>query len=280
MLKIITAALAAAALVTVGTYAQAQDVKRSITKVAGDVYRFQNRFHHALVTVTNSGVVVVDPINKEAAKWLRDNLKQITDKPITHLIYSHSHGDHASGGKALLSDGAIVIAHANAPQDIDGVVPTMRFSDSKSLEIGGKTFELTWLGEGHAKDLIAVVVRPENVAFITDAAAPKRLPYRDMPRSDIDGWIAQVKKIESLNFEIFAPAHGTIGTKADAADVRKYMETLRERVLMGLKAGKSVDDLATSLTMTKYKDWQQYAAWRELNVRGMARFLKESGHVK
>lgn len=280
MLKILAAAFAAAALVTVGTLAQAQDVKRSITKVAGDVYRFQNRFHHALVTVTNTGVVVVDPINKEAAKWLRDNLKQITDKPITHLIYSHSHGDHASGGKALLSDGAMVIAHANAPKDIDGVVPTMRFSDNKSLEIGGKTFELTWLGEGHAKDLIAVVVRPENVAFITDAAAPKRLPYRDMPRSNIDGWIGQVKKIESLNFEIFAPAHGAIGTKADAADVRKYMETLRERVLIGLKAGKSVDDLATSLTMTKYKDWQQYAAWRELNVRGMARFLKESGHVR
>ena len=69
----------------------AQDIKREITKVAGDVYRFQNKFHFSLVTVTNDGVVIVDPINADAASWLKDNLATITDKPITHLIYSHSH---------------------------------------------------------------------------------------------------------------------------------------------------------------------------------------------
>ena len=259
---------------------QAQDVKRSITKVAGDVYRFQNKFHHALVTVTKTGVVVVDPINQSAALWLRENLKQITDKPITHLIYSHSHGDHASGGKAFLSDGVQVVAHVNAPKEIDGVKPTMTFKDQKTLAIGGKTFELTWLGEGHGKDLIAVVVRPENVAFITDAASPKRLPYHDMPHSNIDGWIEQVKKIEALDFKIFAPAHGSIGQKTDAADVRKYMTTLRQRALAGLKAGKSEDELAASIMMSEFNAWQQYKNWRELNVRGMVRFLNKSGKVK
>lgn len=260
--------------------AEAQDAKRSITKVTGDVYRFQNNFHYSLLTVTQAGVVVVDPINEAAATWLRANLKQITDKPITHLIYSHSHGDHASGGKALLSENTVVIAQANAPEEIDGVKPTMRFTDSKSLKVGGKTFEMTWLGEGHGKDLIAVVVRPENVAFITDAASPKRLPYRDMPRSNIDGWINQVKKLETLDFKVFAPAHGKVGTKADTRQVRTYMERLRTRVLAGLKSGKSVDDLAASVTMPEYKDWGQYNAWRELNVRGMARFLMESGQAK
>jgi uncharacterized protein YnzC (UPF0291/DUF896 family) len=68
--------------------------------------------------------------------------------------------------------------------------------------------------------------------------------------------------------------------KADATDARVYMEKLKERVRDGLKAGKSVDDLATSVTMDEYKDWQQYAAWRELNVRGMARFLQETGQAK
>jgi glyoxylase-like metal-dependent hydrolase (beta-lactamase superfamily II) len=280
MMKMFTIAVAAATSLILVAPAQSQDAKRSITKVAGDVYRFQNNFHHALVAVTDAGVVVVDPINKAAAQWLRANLKQITDNPITHLIYSHSHGDHASGGKALLSSGTQVIAHSNAPAEIDGVKPTMRFSDTKSLKVGGKTIELTWLGEGHAKDLIAVVVRPENVAFRTDAASPKRLPYRDMPRSNVDGWIDQVRKIETLNFEIFAPAHGSIGKKSDVADVRNYMVKMRERVLSGLKAGKSTDDLAQSVTMSEYKDWQQYKAWRELNVRGMARFLTESGQIK
>ena len=180
-------AIAAVALAVSLGGASAQDIKRSITKVAGDVYRFQNNFHFSLVTVTSAGVVVVDPINAEAATWLKANLSQITDKPITHLIYSHSHGDHASGGTVFQGGGALVIAQENATDAIDGGVPDIRFSEEMDIRVGGKTFELTWLGEGHGQDLIAVVVRPENVAFITDAAAPKRLPYRDFPRSDIDG---------------------------------------------------------------------------------------------
>lgn len=272
-----TAILALIIVALMATSSFAQMPTRSISKVTGDVYRYQNNFHFAFLVVTSNGVVVVDPINAAAATWLKSNLKQITNKPITHLIYSHSHPDHASGGKVL--GAKIVISHENAPEEIDGVKPDVRFADTKTLKIGGKTITLTWLGEGHAKDLIAVVVKPENVAFITDAASPKRLPYRDMPNSDIDGWINQVRKIETLDFKIFAPAHGAVGVKADAADVRIYMEKLRDRVLQGLKAGKSIDELASSVTMDEYKDWHQYATWRELNVRGMGRFLKESGQV-
>ncbi len=84
------------------------------------------------------------------------------------MIYSHSHGDHASGGAAL--GAKTVVAHENAPPAIDSVTPTERFKDTKTMKIGGKTFELTWLGDGHGKDLIAVVVRPEKIAFNTDAA--------------------------------------------------------------------------------------------------------------
>ncbi|MGI9382648.1 MAG: MBL fold metallo-hydrolase [Methyloligellaceae bacterium] len=279
MFKIMKYVLAVSLIaVFAGTPTTAQAQERGITKVAGDVYRFQNGFHYALVVVTSEGVVVVDPINADAANWLKGNLNQITDKPITHLIYSHSHGDHASGGSVL--GAKTVIAQENAPEAIDGVKPTIRFKDQKTLKVGNKTFEMTWLGEGHGKDLIAVVVRPENVAFIVDAAAPKRLPYRDFPGSDIDGWIDQVRKIETLDFEIFAPGHGKVGVKSDATDVRIYLERLRARVLEGLKAGRSVDDLAKSVTMNEYKGWLRYDAWRELNVRGMAQFLKDSGKVK
>lgn len=83
-----------------------------------------------------------------------------------------------------------------------------------------------------------------------------------------------------MDFEIFAPGHGNVGVKADATDVRKYMEALRAQVLAGLKAGKSEDELAKSVTMDAYRDWSQYAQWRELNVRGMARFLVSTGQVR
>jgi len=262
-----------------GTSAFAQDtVKRSITKVAGDVYRFQNNFHYSLVVLTDDGVVVVDPINQAAASWLKKELTSMTDKPVSHLIYSHSHGDHASGG-SVFADDAAVIAQANAPEAIDGVKPTLRFDDTHEFSHGGKTFELTFLGPGHGDDLIAVVVRPENVAFITDAAAPKRLPWRNMGGANIDDWMKQISVIESLDFEIFAPAHGNVGVKADAAEARMYLEKLKTEVQTGLKAGKSVGDLIAEVTMDDYKDWAQYKDWRPLNVEGMAKFLVDSGQV-
>ena len=257
----------------------AQDVKREISRVTGDVYRFQNKFHVNMFVVTGDGVVVTDPINQDAARWLKAEIEKITDEPITHLIYSHSHGDHASGGTEY-GDVPNVIAHRNAPEDIDLVEPTQRFDDEMSLTVGSKTFELTYLGPGHGNDLIAMVVRPDDVAFVVDAVSAKRLFYRDFPGSNVDHWIEQVKKVDALDFDFLIGGHGPVGGKRDVANGLVYLEELRSAVLTGLKAGKSVDELKTSVTMAKYKDWGSYDQWRELNVQGMARHLKESGAVQ
>ncbi len=269
----------AAACMLIAVGAQAQDAPtRSLTNVAGDVYRFQNNAHYGLAVVTDEGVVVMDTINADVTAWLEAELKTLTDRPVTHLIYSHSHGDHASGGASLV-DTATVIAHANAPKAIDGVEPDIRFSQAMQLEHGGKTFELTYLGPGHGTDLIAVVVRPENVAFVVDAVSTKRLPYQDMTGADIDGIIDQISAVEALDFEALAPGHSTLGTKADATDARIYLERLRAEVLEGLAAGQKVDALVASITMDDYKDWAAYEQWRALNIQGMARFLQETGQV-
>lgn len=277
VLKTILMAAAVAAALTSAPTVLAQE--RGITKVSGDVYRFQNQFHFNMFVITGDGVVVTDPINAEAAAWLRAEIAKVTDQPITHLIYSHSHGDHASGGSGY---GMVpnVIAHANAPAAIDGVKPTERFESETTLKVGTKTIELTYLGPGHGSDLIAMVVRPENVAFIVDAVAPKRLPYRDFPGSNVDDWTNQVRKIETLDFDILAPGHGAVGTRADATEGRIYLEDLRAAVLEALEAGKTDDQVAAEVAMEKYSDWASFDSWRELNVRGMIRSLRASGAIQ
>ena len=257
----------------------AQDDTRVITRVTDDVYRFQNKFHVNMFVITGDGVVVTDPINEGAASWLRAEIGKLTDQPITHLIYSHSHGDHASGGTGY-GDVPNVIMHQNAPEDIDLVESTIRFSDQKNLTVGDKTFELTYLGPGHGTDLIVMVVRPDNVAFVVDAVSSKRLFYRDFPGANVDNWIEQVKRVEVLNFDIMIGGHGPVGVKSDVTDGIAYLEELRASVLKGLKAGKTVDELKDSVKMEKYKSWGSYDNWRELNVQGMARHLRESGVVQ
>lgn len=251
---------------------------RSVTNITGDVYRFQNDFHYSMFVVTDDGVVVTDPIDTEAALWLRAEIGKLTDQPITHLIYSHSHGDHASGGAAF-GEVSNVIAQENAPEAIDGVVINTRIDEPTEIQIGDKTIELTPLGDGHGVDLMAMVVRPENVGFVVDAVSSKRLPFRDFPNSNVDDWINQVRNVEALNFEIFAGGHGDLGVKEDVAAARVYMEELREQVLQGLKSGRTVDELSTTITMENYKDWASYDQWLALNIQGMARHLNDIGAV-
>jgi glyoxylase-like metal-dependent hydrolase (beta-lactamase superfamily II) len=260
-----------------GAMASAQDAGQSIDRITGDVYRYHSDFYYSLVTVTNEGVVVVDPINSNAVGWLKRTLKDMTDQPVTHLIYSHSHSDHASGGVYFRAEN--IIAHVNAPKAIDGVKPTERFEDTKTFSLGDKTFELTWLGEGHSKDLIAVIVRPENVAFVVDIASPKRLPWRDFANDDIDGTILQIEKLLTLDFEHLAPGHGRVGVKSDAELTLGYLVDLRAQVLEGLKAGKTVEELQDAITMDTYQDWSNYSHVR-LNVEGMAKFLKKKEQIK
>jgi glyoxylase-like metal-dependent hydrolase (beta-lactamase superfamily II) len=259
--------------------AGAQDVKREITRVTDDVYRFQNQFHMNMFVITGDGVVVTDPINEAAARWLKAEIAKLTDQPITHLVYSHSHGDHASGGTEY-GEVPNVIMQQNAPEDIDLVEATIRFSEQMSFVVGNKTFELTYLGPGHGNDMLAMVVRPDNVAFVVDVVSSKRLFYRDFPGANVDDWIKQVRTVDGLDFEIMIGGHGPVGVKSDVADGITYLEELRAAVLKGLKSGQSVDELKQSVKMEKYRDWASYQQWRELNVQGMARHLTDSGALQ
>jgi len=257
---------------------QAQEAKRSITQVTGDVYRFQNNFHVNVFVITGEGVVVTDPIDADAALWLTAEIAKMTSQPLTQLVYSHSHGDHASGGLAY-DEVSTVITHVNAPEEIDGIEPTLRFSEAMQFTQGSKTFELTYLGPGHGEDMIAMVIRPENVGFVVDVVSSRRLFYRDFPNANIDDWINQVRKVQSLEFDILVGGHGPVGVKADVDDALAYLQELRAEVLKGLKAGKSVDELSNSIKMTKYRDWANYDNWLKLNIQGMARYLQASGAV-
>lgn len=257
--------------------ALAQDATRKFHHVAGDVYLFQNNFHMSLIVPTSEGTVRVDPINAEAGEWLNANLSEIADKPVTHLIYSHSHADHASGGSA--HPDAEVIAHEKVGFSLHGTTPTVRVGDTHVMTVGEKTFELTNVGGGHDNHMLVAVVRPENVGFIVDIAAPKRLPFRNFGGANVDEWMDQIRAAMEIDFEIFAPGHGIVGTKDDLNDVLAYLEDLRANVLVGLKAGKSVDALKVEVTMAEYSDWIQYDNWRELNVEGMASYLTKAGLV-
>lgn len=268
-----TAALIAPLVVT-AALAQSGDVTRTLTPVTDDIWRFDNNFHVSFVVDTGAGIVVGDPINAEAADWLATEIESRFGQPVTHMIYSHHHADHASGGQ-VFGDSATVIAHANFPAhvsagDVDTAMPDITFAQAMSLTVGDKTFELTYLGpDGHGDDMIATVIRPDNVAFVVDVVSPRRLPFRTISAGSIDGLIGQIETVEGLDFDVLLPGHSVTGVHQDATDARVYLEQLRAEVQAGLDAGQTPEQITASVTMDDFADWGQYEAFLPLNIEGM-----------
>ncbi len=249
------------------------DTPRAITKIAGDLYRFQNKFHYSVFLVTPEGVIATDPINAEAATWLKGEIAARFGVPVKYLVLSHDHADHSAGAE-VFADTATVVAHENAKAAIVGegrptAVPDITFADRMTIELGGKRVELIYPGRSHSDNLIVMRFPDERVLFAVDMVTVGRLPYRNLSDAYFPDWIEALGRLEALDFDILAPGHGPLGGKQDIADHRRYFEDLHAAVVAAARAGQSLDEMKRSITLDAYKDWGQYDAWRELNIEGM-----------
>src|SRR3989442_12862437 len=144
-----TVAAALAAVAALATQAQPQAPVREITKLAGEVYRFRNNNHYSVFAVTPAGGIATDPINAEAARWLKDEIRKRFAQPVRYLVYSHDHADHISGGE-VFADTAVRRAHADRKRTIVAekrptAVPQVTFASEMSLELGGTRDESAYL---------------------------------------------------------------------------------------------------------------------------------------
>jgi len=105
--------------------AQGRGPAREIVKIADDIYRARNGTWWGLFMVTSEGIVLVDPINPDFAKWLKSQLDaQFPGVPVRYVIYSHSHWDHIEGG-AIFAETAKFVAQDGVAQNMDGRYPHM-----------------------------------------------------------------------------------------------------------------------------------------------------------
>ena len=89
-----------------------QQSTREITQITGDLYGFVNNNHRTVFLVTSEGIILADPLNVDAATWLKGQLAARFNVPVRYVLYSHHHFDHASGA-AVFNETAELIAHEN-----------------------------------------------------------------------------------------------------------------------------------------------------------------------
>jgi glyoxylase-like metal-dependent hydrolase (beta-lactamase superfamily II) len=261
--------------------AQTQAPVREISRLAGEVYRFRNNNHYSVFAVTSDGIIATDPINADAAKWLKAELQQRFGRPVKYLIYSHDHADHIAGGE-VFADTAMVIAHDNAKAAIVGekrptAVPHITFAERLTIELGGTVLELSYVGRNHSNNSLVMRFPKERLLFAVDFIPVESLAFRDFPDAYIEEWIESLQRVEQMDFDVLVPGHGALGRKANVTMFREYLQDLHREVLKYAREGKSLEEMQQLIKLPKYEKWFGYQAdnpathWWPLNIAGMYR---------
>jgi glyoxylase-like metal-dependent hydrolase (beta-lactamase superfamily II) len=211
-----------------------------LKKVTDRVYTFRSGWNRSLVVLTDEGVVVVDPFDRQTAQDLKAALDQLAPgKPVRTLFYSHYHLDHVVGGAALKP--MEVVAHARCPeywanltdtQAAQDILPPTRFIEGdQQFTIGGVEFNLLYLGLTHTDTLYAFYLPGEKVLFTADFGLIKTVFPIGGPDMYFPGILKQMDRLAKLDFDWFIPSHFGYGTKADYLEAVGFQKDIHRLAL-------------------------------------------------
>ena len=259
--------------------AQQRGPAREITNIKDNIYQFRNRFHNAVFAVTPEGVILVDSINKDAAQWLKAELRARFNAEVKFLVFSHDHADHISGGE-VFADTAVIIAHQQAKADIIAenrptAVPALTYSNTMNIELGGTVAELSFVGRNHSDNMTVVRFPATGILFAVDFIPVNGVAFRDFPDGYIPEWIESLKRVEQMDFDILVPGHGRHGNPGHVTSFRLYLEDLRDQVSPLVRQGKSLEEVKAAVDLSKYKDLGGFDRMSQANIEGMYREVSQ-----
>ena len=135
----------------------------------------------ALIDEINGGVVLIDAKLPGWGEAVREAIAGVTDLPVTTIINTHGHPDHA-GANGEFGAGVEIIAHENTRANMvkagvtEDALPTTTFANRFTLLEGLDRIDLYYFGPGHTDGDIVVVFPEKGVAFLGDLLPQKAAP--------------------------------------------------------------------------------------------------------
>ncbi len=257
-----------------------------VDKLRDNLFVLRGGGGNTAVFVTADGVVVVDTKLPGWGAPLLAKIKELTPKPVTTIINTHTHFDHVSGNVEFPAN-VEVIAHENTAalmkemRSVTGVAPQSgniftehkgvglakrTFTDTLSVGKGADQVDLHYFGRGHTNGDAWVVFPSLRTAHAGDIFSGKNLPLLDANNGGSGVAIGDTlaKAAAGLkNVDTIITGHSTQMTVADLSEYADFNKAFLAAVQEGKKAGRSADDIATSWTIpAKYTAYSAPAASR------------------
>ena len=229
------------------------------------LYLIADNGTQSMFLVHDRGVVVIDAPQNYAAK-MRQAIDEVSsNKPITHLIYSHSHADHIGGAKAM-GGRPIIIAHEETLRllkrdaDPNRPLPSVTFKNKYTLRVGGQVLELSYHGNGHEPGNIFIYAPKQRVLMVIDVVFPGWMPWRQFAVSqDVLGEFAQVEEIRKMDWDVFVGGHvSRVGTHEDVETQAEFFRDIKQAAATALattKPGEGLNPLDKDNPWAVYDDY-------------------------
>ena len=239
------------------------------------------------VFVASNGVVVVDTKNPGWGQPILDKIKELTPKPVTTIINTHTHGDHVSGNVEFPATVEVVVqentkANMQEMRSVTGItpqspptnifkvnngrgMPKKTFKDKMTLGSGNDRIELYYFGRGHTNGDAWVVFPTLRLMHAGDIFSGKNFPLLDANNGGSGVMMGDTlaKAADTQNIDTIITGHSTTMTIADLKEYAQFNRDFANDVREAKKAGKSVDDVANTWKIpAKYMGYAAPAAAR------------------
>jgi glyoxylase-like metal-dependent hydrolase (beta-lactamase superfamily II) len=268
----------------------------TVDKLRDNMYVLRGGGGNTAVFIMANGVALVDTKITGWGQPIIERVKELTDKPITTIINTHTHYDHTEGNVEFPPT-VEVVTHENTAKlmpemrDVYGIqnsgrnvfrdskgrnLPKRTFRDRLTLGSGNDRIELHYFGRAHTSGDAFVAFPSIRVLHTGDAFPNKGMPIMDMNNGgsglDYADTIAKASGLTGIDTVIT----GHNATTVTIADVKMYSEFIREfvdAVRTAKKSGRTIDEFAKTWKVPERFTTAGYAQPAEARIRPNAEVI-------
>lgn len=230
-----------------------------VQEIGNQLYSVSDGSYNAMFMVTDQGVIAIDAPPTLGNKYLKA-IAEITNKPVSHVIYSHAHLDHI-GAAGVFPKNATYIAQQETANELQRAmntatnksavppVPTVTFPKNMTLQIGNQTLQLDYHGNNHLPGNIFIYAPNQKALMLVDIIFPGWVPFAYLAiAKDTAGFIeAHDTALKNYDFDTIVAGHLTrIGTRADVEVQKEFVLDL-ERAAARANQNVSFMDIAAKV---------------------------------
>ncbi len=244
-----------------------------VQEIRDGLYWVTDGTYNTMFLVTAKGVVAVDAPPSLGQNYLKA-IREVTDKPVKYVIYSHSHLDHIGAAAAIFKN-ATFVAHEETAKELQRAhelatarnatfasqlppIPTITFKENYTISLPklgsenqNQTLQLAYYGNNHVPGNIYIYAPNQKVLMLVDIVFPGWVPFMQLAiAQDVTGFVQAHDIALRYNFDTFVGGHLTrLGTRQDVQIQKQFIMDL---IAASAKANAAVSfsDIAKQLGNT------------------------------